>query len=115
VDPSRAGSKVSLAVQTASVHAFHNGIGISASLVALGGLLGLAGIRNPRRVVLCADCAGGQLAGQPLDAARKPAPTPRPLPIATVATKTAVTSRSDCSLLSSSAVTVLACRRISLH
>jgi len=40
-------------------------------LVALGGLLGLAWIRNPRRAVRCEDCAGGQLAGQPLDAARE--------------------------------------------
>jgi EmrB/QacA subfamily drug resistance transporter len=72
VDPSRAGSRVSLAVQGASVHAFHVGIGISASLVALGGLLGLAGIRNPRRVVRCEDCAGGQLAGQPLAARAHP-------------------------------------------
>jgi len=32
---------------------------------------GLAGIRNPRRVVRCQDCAGGQLAGQPLDSARE--------------------------------------------
>ena len=41
------------------------------TLVALGGVLGLAGIRNPRRAVRCQDCPGGQLAGQPLDAARE--------------------------------------------
>jgi EmrB/QacA subfamily drug resistance transporter len=69
VDRTRAGSRVALAVQSASVDAFHVGIGISASLVALGGILGLAGIRNPRRTVRCQDCPGGQLAGQPLDAA----------------------------------------------
>jgi len=63
-------------VQSASVHAFHIGMGISATLVALGGLLGLAGIRNPRRIVRCEDCAGGQLAGQPLDAARRRTPEP---------------------------------------
>jgi EmrB/QacA subfamily drug resistance transporter len=57
------------AVSDASVHAFRMGIGTSAALVALGGLLGLVGIVNPRRVVRCEDCAGGQLAGQPLDAA----------------------------------------------
>ena len=68
VQPARAGLAVADAVQSASVHAFHVGIGISASLVALGGLLGLAGIRNPRRLVRCADCVGGQLAGQPIDA-----------------------------------------------
>ena len=38
-------------------------------------LLGLAGIRNPRRTVRCEDCAGGQLAGQPLDAVREQIPT----------------------------------------
>jgi Na+/melibiose symporter-like transporter len=74
VQPARAGAVVSNAVQSASVHAFHVGMEISASLVALGGLLGLAAIRNPRRMVRCADCVGGQLAGQPLDAglARRP-------------------------------------------
>ena len=79
-DPARAGADVAHAVQSASVHAFHVGIGISATLVALGGVLGLAGIRNPRRVVRCEDCAGGQLAGQPLDAARLPVKerVPRP-------------------------------------
>src|SRR5205823_4197591 len=55
VDPARAGSDVAHAVQTASVHAFHVGIGISAVLLAAGGLLGLAGLRNPRRVVRCED------------------------------------------------------------
>jgi hypothetical protein len=67
IAPSRGGLQVSRAVQSASVHAFHVGIGISAALVAFGGLLGLAGIRNPRRIVSCEDCAGGQLAGQPID------------------------------------------------
>jgi predicted MFS family arabinose efflux permease len=75
VPASRAGVVVSDAVQAASVHAFRVGIGISASLVAVGGLLGLVGIRNPRRAVRCEDCAGGQFAGQPRDAghARTPA------------------------------------------
>jgi MFS family permease len=74
VDPGRVGRDVAQAVQSASVHAFHVGILISAVLVALGGLLGLAGIRNPRRAVRCEDCAGGQLAGQPLDAGRERSP-----------------------------------------
>ncbi len=42
---------------------------VNLALVALGGLLGLAGIRNPRRPVRCADCAGGQFAGQPVEVA----------------------------------------------
>jgi hypothetical protein len=44
---------------TASVHAFHVGMGVCAALVAVGGILGLAGIRNPRREVRCEDCAEG--------------------------------------------------------
>ncbi len=78
VDPARAGVRVAHAVQSASVGAFHLGVGISAALVALGGLLGLVGIQNPRRQVRCEDCAGGQIAGQPLDAARDPAPVGAP-------------------------------------
>jgi EmrB/QacA subfamily drug resistance transporter len=67
VPASGAGPAAAAAVESASVEAFHVGIGISAVLVALGGALGLAGIRNPRREVRCEDCAGGQFAGQPLD------------------------------------------------
>ena len=68
------GSAVAGAVQAASARAFQVGIGISTALVVLGGVLGLAGIRNPRRTVRCEDCAGGQLAGQPLDSARERGP-----------------------------------------
>jgi EmrB/QacA subfamily drug resistance transporter len=64
---------VAQAVEDASVHAFRLGMGLSAALVALGGVLGLVGIVNPRRKVRAEDCAGGQLAGQPADAAREPA------------------------------------------
>ena len=60
------------AVQDASVDAFRLGIGLAAVLVALGGVLGLVGIVNPRRTVRCEDCAGGQLVAAPLDAARLP-------------------------------------------
>src|SRR5690242_8667580 len=69
-DPAVVGHQIALAVQNAAVHAFHVGMLISALLVAAGGLLGLAGIRNPRREVKCADCAAGQLAGQPRAVAR---------------------------------------------
>jgi EmrB/QacA subfamily drug resistance transporter len=61
---------VATAVQDASVHAFGLGLRLSAMLVALGGLLALVGIVNPRRAVRCEDCPGGQLAGQPPAAAR---------------------------------------------
>jgi predicted MFS family arabinose efflux permease len=62
----RAASKLTLArvpgvpaVEEASVQAFHLGIGVAAVMVGAGGLLGLVGIRNPRRDVKCADCAEG--------------------------------------------------------
>ena len=53
-----------------STGAFHLAMGISAGLVALGGVLGLIGIQNPQRVVKASDCPGGQLAGTPHEAAR---------------------------------------------
>jgi hypothetical protein len=59
------------AAQDASVTAFRVGIGIATGLVALGGILGLAGIQNPRRRVAAEDCAGGQLAGVPNEGARQ--------------------------------------------
>jgi EmrB/QacA subfamily drug resistance transporter len=62
------------AVADASVKAFHLGIGTASVLVALGGVLGLVGIVNPRRSVRCEDCPGGLLAGAPLDLARRPLP-----------------------------------------
>jgi EmrB/QacA subfamily drug resistance transporter len=82
VPASRAGAAVADAVQSASVHAFHVGMGISTVLVALGGVLGVIGIRNPRRAVRCQDCPGGQFAGQPLDAVRERAPASGPAPVA---------------------------------
>jgi EmrB/QacA subfamily drug resistance transporter len=66
-------ARVSQAVQDASVNAFHLGMGLSAALVAAGGLLGLVGIVNPRRSVHCEDCPGGQLVAAPVEAMR-----PRP-------------------------------------
>ena len=58
------------AVEQASVEAFHFGVGVAATMVALGGVLGLVGIRNPRRDVRCADCAeGAQAVHTPLSRA----------------------------------------------
>jgi EmrB/QacA subfamily drug resistance transporter len=62
---------VSRAAEDASVAAFRVGIGIATLLVALGGVLGLVGIRNPRRHVEAEECAGGQLVGVPKEGARQ--------------------------------------------
>jgi EmrB/QacA subfamily drug resistance transporter len=67
---------VAQATEAAAVHAFHVGMGLSAGLVALGGVLGLLFVRNPRRDVRCADCPGGQIAGAPVDAGREPPRVP---------------------------------------
>jgi EmrB/QacA subfamily drug resistance transporter len=60
---------ITVASGQSSLEAFRVGIGASSALVIIGGLIGAAGIRNPRRVVRARECSGGQLAGAPLDAA----------------------------------------------
>jgi EmrB/QacA subfamily drug resistance transporter len=61
---------VAEAVEDASIGAFRMAMGVGALLVALGGVLGAIGIRDPRRRAVSArDCAGGQLAGVPKEAA----------------------------------------------
>jgi EmrB/QacA subfamily drug resistance transporter len=62
-------ARVASASLDSSVTAFRVAIGIATLLVALGGLLGLAGIVNPRRRVDAAGCPGGQLAGATAEAA----------------------------------------------
>jgi MFS family permease len=52
-----------------SVHGFHVAIVICACMVAAGGIVGLFGIRNPRREVSAESCPGGQFAGAPHAAA----------------------------------------------
>jgi predicted MFS family arabinose efflux permease len=63
---------VARASEDASVEAFRAAIAIATGLVAIGGVLGLVGIVNPRRRVDAADCPGGQLAGVPREAAGCP-------------------------------------------
>lgn len=63
--------------------AFHLGLGLGAALVIGGGLVSLAGIRNPRRQVRSSDCPGGALVGASQDHARaSPAPAPEPAAVA---------------------------------
>jgi len=69
--PADVRESVADAAEDASVTAFRVGVGIATGLVALGGVLGLAGIRNPRRRVEARDCPGGQLAGVPREGARQ--------------------------------------------
>jgi EmrB/QacA subfamily drug resistance transporter len=51
------------AAEQASLHSFHLGLAIAAVLLAIGGVVGAVGIRNPSRDVEAAQCAGGQLVG----------------------------------------------------
>jgi EmrB/QacA subfamily drug resistance transporter len=76
--PREEGAQVAAAVEAASVSAFHTGMGISAALVGLGGILGIALVRTPRRHVCAEDCAGGQLVAAPVDAVREHGPVPVP-------------------------------------
>jgi hypothetical protein len=69
--PEDVAASVRESARDASVSAFHVGLGIATVLVALGGLLGLIAIANPRRRVAAEDCPGGQLAGHPRDGARQ--------------------------------------------
>jgi hypothetical protein len=56
-DPELAGPQVAEAVEASAVHAFHVGELVAALLVMLGGVIGLAGIRNPP------PCSDTQLTG----------------------------------------------------
>ena len=64
---------VTSAAEAAAVEGFRVGMGIATGLVLLAGVLGAVGVRNPLRAVTSGDCAGGALAGAPVDAARRPA------------------------------------------
>ena len=63
-----------------SIDAFRMAMAIAAGLVALGGILGLVGIVNPRRKVLACDCPGGQLVGATVEEARAASPRIRRRP-----------------------------------
>jgi EmrB/QacA subfamily drug resistance transporter len=67
--PPRQAAVVGDASNDASLESFRIGIGIAGGLVILGGVVGIAGIRNPRREVSAEECPGGQLVGASPDAA----------------------------------------------
>jgi hypothetical protein len=80
--PAAERAAISAASLAASTEAFRLAMAVAAGLVAAGGLLGLAGIQDPRRVpcrddVHAEDCPGGQLVGHPADRGLgRPAPAP---------------------------------------
>ena len=61
--PAAQARAVRLAAEHASVHSFHMGLAIAAILLALGGLAGALGIRNPRGRVRAEECPQGQFVG----------------------------------------------------
>jgi EmrB/QacA subfamily drug resistance transporter len=67
------------ALEYASVQAFRVGIGVSGALVIAGGVVSLAGIRNPRRAVAAAECPGGAICGASQEVRRSERP-PQPVP-----------------------------------
>jgi EmrB/QacA subfamily drug resistance transporter len=64
--PSAQAHAIRTAAEGASLHSFHLGMVIAAVLVAIGGIVGVAGIRNPRseqEEIHAESCPGGQLVG----------------------------------------------------
>ncbi len=64
--PSAQAHALRTAAEGASLHSFHLGMVIAAVLVAIGGIVGVAGIRKPRKEeaeIHAESCAGGQLVG----------------------------------------------------
>jgi EmrB/QacA subfamily drug resistance transporter len=56
-------SVLTRAAEQASLYSFHLGMAIAGLLVAVGGVVGVVGIRNPKGKVPAETCAGGQLVG----------------------------------------------------
>jgi EmrB/QacA subfamily drug resistance transporter len=64
--PASQAHAVTVAAERASLHSFQLGLAIAAALVALGGIVGALGIRNPSKQqeeIHAKSCAGGQLVG----------------------------------------------------
>ena len=63
------------AAEQASLHAFHVGMMIAAVLLAIGGVVGVVGIRNPRGKIPASECESGQVLGnRPRLRVHEPAP-----------------------------------------
>jgi len=73
--------RVSEALDAASVDAFRIAIALAALLMAAGGVISLAGVRDPRRRVPAQDCPGGALYGGSEDLAHAPGPGGAPAPV----------------------------------
>ncbi|HEY5343573.1 MAG TPA: hypothetical protein VIJ66_07925 [Solirubrobacteraceae bacterium] len=56
-------SALTKAAEQASLHSFHLGMAIAGALVAVGGIVGVVGIRNPKGEIPAETCPGGQLVG----------------------------------------------------
>jgi EmrB/QacA subfamily drug resistance transporter len=56
-------SALTKAAEQASLHSFHLGMAIAGLLVAVGGVVGVVGIRNPKGEIPAETCSGGQLVG----------------------------------------------------
>jgi EmrB/QacA subfamily drug resistance transporter len=61
--PPPASQALRTAAEQASVHSFHLGMAIAAILLAVGGIAGALGIRNPRGRIRAQECPSGQLVG----------------------------------------------------
>jgi EmrB/QacA subfamily drug resistance transporter len=77
--PSAERARVHAALASASVRAFHVGIGISGLLAIAGGAISLAGIERRRRAVRAEGCAGGAICGAG-EEVRLPEVSGRPAP-----------------------------------
>jgi EmrB/QacA subfamily drug resistance transporter len=65
---------ITSAAEAASLHSFHLGLAVAAVLVAVGGMAGAIGIRNPRGPIAAAECASGQLVGTGRELTERVAP-----------------------------------------
>jgi EmrB/QacA subfamily drug resistance transporter len=79
--PRAQASAITRAAEAASLHAFHLGLAIAAALVAGGGVVGFAGVRNRRVDMSARACPGGQLVGASQQLARAPEAAPIGVPL----------------------------------